>query len=63
MDFGNESPPRATAGAESAAAIGVIAPASARTAAATDDAISEFGIASSPSAPRPASALGESARA
>ena len=61
MDFGNESPPSATAGAESAAAaIGVIAPASARTAAATDGAISEFGIASSPCA---ASGLGESARA
>ena len=56
MDFGIESLPRATAIAESTAA-------AVRTAAETDEAISEFGIASSPSAPRAASALGESARA
>ena len=64
MDFGTESPPRAAASAESAAGvIGVIAPGSARTAAIADEAISGFGIASSPSAPRAVSDLGESARA
>ena len=47
--MGTESPPRAVAGAESAA-VGVIDAGSARTAAIADEAISGLGIASSPSA-------------